>query len=125
MALSSTETEYMGQTMAATTVQWVRNLLKELKIDGIVPKEATIIHADNQGAIKLANTTQYHRRSKHIAVRYHYTRNLIENEVVKLDFKPTEEMMADGLTKPLAGTPFRNFIRMLGLREANSTEGSE
>ena len=106
-------------------MQWIRNLLKEFKINRIVPKKIMIIYTDNQGAIKLANIMQYHHRLKYIAVRYYYTRNLIENEAIKLDFKSTEEMMVDRLIKSLARTSFRNFIRMLGLREANSIEGSE
>ena len=54
VALSSTEAEYMGQTMTATQTMWTRGLLKELQIKGTIPKNATVIFADNQGAIKLA-----------------------------------------------------------------------
>ena len=54
VTLSSTEAEYMRQAMAATQTMWARRLLKELQIKGTVPKNATVIHADNQGAIKLA-----------------------------------------------------------------------
>ena len=53
VALSSTEAEYVGQTMAAT-IMWSRNLLHELQVSGTVPKNATVIYADNQGAIKLS-----------------------------------------------------------------------
>lgn len=69
---------------------WIRGLLKELKIEGVTPEEATVIYADNQGAIKLAENPIFQRRSKHIAVRYHYTRDLIEQKEIKLEYKSTK-----------------------------------
>ena len=115
VALSSTEAEYMGQTMAATQVMWTRGLLKELQIEGTIPKDATVIYADNQGAIKLAQNPIFQRRSKHIAVRYHYTRDLIEQNEIDLEYKNTKEMIADGLTKPLGDIAFKRFVNLLGL----------
>ena len=115
VALSSTEAEYMGQTLAATNVMWVRGLLKELEIEGTVPKGATIIYADNQGAIKLAENPVFQKRSKHIAIRYHYIRDLIKQGDISLEYRSTKEMIADGLTKPLGPIAFKEFIKSLGL----------
>jgi len=115
VALSSTEAEYIGQTMAATSTMWTRNLLKELQIKGAIPETATVIYADNQGAIKLANNPIFQKRSKHIAVKYHYTRDLIQQGEVQLEYKGTTDMIADGLTKPLGPTAFAKFVESLGL----------
>ena len=115
VALSSTEAEYVGQTMAATSVMWSRNLLHELQISGTVPKNATVIYADNQGAIKLAENPIFQKRSKHIAVKYHYTRDLIQTGEIALEYKKTQEMIADGLTKPLGPIAFKEFVKCLGL----------
>lgn len=118
VALSSTEAEYMGQTIAATQTMWTRGLLKELQINGTIPKNTTVIHADNQGAIKLAENPVFQRRSKHIAIRYHYTRDLIEQGEIKLEYQNTKDMIADGLTKPLGASAFEKFVGLLGLTSA-------
>lgn len=66
---------------------WSRNLLQELQIAGPVPKNATVIYADNQGAIKLEENPIFQKRSKHIAVKYHYTRDLILSGEITLQYK--------------------------------------
>ena len=126
VALSSTEAEYVGQTMAATTIMWSRNLLHELQITGTIPKNATVIYADNQGAIKLAENPIFKKRSKHIAVKYHYTRDLIQFGEISLQYKKTQEMIADDLTKPLGPIAFKEFVKHLGLTtEADVTKDLE
>ena len=99
--------------MAATTVIWSRNLLHELQISGTVPKNATVIYADNQGAIKLAENPIFQKQLKHIAVKYHYTRNLIQAGEITLKYKKTQEMIANGLTKPLGPIAFKEFVKYL------------
>ena len=56
---------------------WSQNLLYELQVSGTVPKNATVIYADNQKAIKLAENPIFQKQLKHIAVKYHYTKDLI------------------------------------------------
>lgn len=89
--------------------------VKEIGIEEATPKEATIIYADNQGAIKLAENPVFQKRSKHIAIKYHYTRDLIKQGEIKLEYRPTKEMIADGLTKPLEPIAFLEFRKALGL----------
>ena len=125
VALSSTEAEYMGQSMAATQTMWTRGLLAELQIDGTIPKGATIIYADNQGAIKLAENPIFQRRSKHISIRYHYTRDLIQQGEIKLEYKGTQEMIADRLTKPLDPVAFKKFVDLLGLTSVDTAVSTE
>jgi hypothetical protein len=115
VATSSTEAEYYGQSMAAGEVMWARGLLEELEIEDTFSTNPSTIYADNQGAIKLANNPVFQKRTKHIAIRYHYTRDLIQQGQIKLEFKPTAEMMADGMTKPLGPEKFSKFVKMLGL----------
>ena len=76
----------MGQSDAGSEIVWLRGLLEDL---GVTPNGPTTLYADNQGAIRLANNPENHRRTKHIAVRYHYTRELIENSTLKLVYKET------------------------------------
>lgn len=92
-----------------------RRLPKELKINGTLPKNVTVIYADNQRAISLAENRIFQRRSKHTAVKYHFTRDLIEKGETKLEYKLTKEMVAGGLTKPLWAIAFEKLVGQLGL----------
>lgn len=62
---------------------------------------ATVIFGDNQGAIALAKNPQFHARTEHIAIQYHYVQEITETGLIKIKFIPTLDMIADGFTKPL------------------------
>ena len=62
----------------------------------------------------LANNPENHRRTKHIAVKYHYTQELVENNTLKLACKETRDMLADCLTKPLGWTKFEPVLPHMG-----------
>ena len=110
----------MGQSDAASEAVWIRGLLEDL---GLFPNGPTTLNADNQGAIRLASNPENHRRTKHINVRYHYVRELVENGVVKINYIPTKDMLADALTKPLGPLKFRPLLRQMGLFSKNSALG--
>lgn len=84
--------------------------MNELNVEGTVPDGATVIYADNQGAINLANNPVFQKRTKHIAVKYHYTRDLSGQKEIKLRYQPTKDTIADGLTKPLGPILSRNSL---------------
>jgi hypothetical protein len=114
MILWSIETKYMSQTSTVINVMWARELLNEMSIETTMSdKYSTIIYADNQRAIKLVNNLIFQKRTKHIAVKYYYTRDLISQRVIKLKFKPTAEMIADELIKSLRSIQFKRFINKL------------
>ena len=112
VALSTYEAEYMAQTLAVTEIVWLRGLLDKLDL---LPTGPTIVNADNQAAIWLASNPDYHRRSKYIAVKYHYRREKIKDGTVELNYKPTADMLADSLTKALPLLRFQRFMGLLGL----------
>ena len=122
VALSSCEAEYMAQTEAIKEAIWLREILKELyKVEKDVEQQlvsqASVIYCDNQAAIALAKNPQYHARSKHIAIRYHWQREVIKDGHARLEFIPTGEQVADGLTKALPEKAFKVFRRSLGLED--------
>lgn len=117
---SSAEAEYMGQSAAATNVMWTRGLLKELQIKGANLENVTLIYADNQGAISLANHPTFQKRSKHINIRYYYTRDLIKQGEIELAYRSTHDMIADGLTKQLGPIKFAQFVKGLRLQTVES-----
>ena len=78
--------------------------------------EATIF-CDNNGARKLAENPVFHNRSKHIDLRHHYVREVLENGDVKIVYTPTAEMAADVLTKGLTKQKHTKCLDLLGMME--------
>ena len=71
----------------------------------------TTIYEDNQGCIALAKNPVFHSRTKHIDIKFHFLREKIEEDMMELEYKPTNEMIADGFTKALGRTKTRVFRR--------------
>jgi Reverse transcriptase (RNA-dependent DNA polymerase) len=112
IALSSTEAEYMALCQAAKEALWLQGLLTELGRNNNNPIP---IFVDNQGCMALAKNPQYHQRTKHIDIQHHFIREKVENQQVELHYCPTEDMIADILTKPLSKekhNKFRELMRM-------------
>jgi hypothetical protein len=59
----------------------------------------------------------FHDRLKHIEMRYHYIRDMIQNKVLSTQYVPTAEQTADFFTKPLSLTKFAYFRDKLGIAE--------
>ena len=57
----------------------------------------------------------FHDKSKHIEIKYHYIRDMVKREAVKLQYVAKEEHIADVLTKPLARVKFEYFKENLGV----------
>jgi len=98
VSLSTTESEYIAATSAAKEALWLRTLVAKLfsPIDG-----PTSLLSDNQSAIALAKDQQYHARTKHIDIRFHFIRWVISEGHLSLVYCPTNDMVADTLTKAL------------------------
>ncbi|POM67427.1 RxLR effector candidate protein, partial [Phytophthora palmivora] len=113
VATSSTEAEYMALYNAIQEAVWLRQLLKDL---GYENKGATTIYQDNQGCIALAKNPAYHTRTKHIDIKFHFLREKVESKTVELEYKPTDEMIADGFTKALARDKHNKFVNGLCMK---------
>ena len=64
------------------------------------------VHKDNQSCIKMATGTKFSLRTKHIALKYHHFRSHIKSGRVDIHYRPTDEELADLLTKPLSNEAF-------------------
>ena len=65
--------------------------------------------------MKLSENPVFHDKSKHIEIKYHYIRDMVQRGVVKLQYVATDELIADVLTKPLARVKFDYFREKLGV----------
>ena len=57
----------------------------------------------------------FHDKSKHIEIKYHYIRDMVQKGVVKLQYVVTDEQIADVCMKPLARVKFEYFMEKLGV----------
>jgi transposase InsO family protein len=112
VTLSTAEAEYVAATHASKEAIWLRRFLFEL-----FPLDAspTTLYCDNQAAIKLAIDDNYHARTKHIDIRYHFIRQVIADGTITLIYCPTDEMAADFLTKALPKWKVQTHACTLGL----------
>ena len=101
----------MAATSAACEATWLRKILQDVQQDSKTP---TVIHCDNMSAIAMTKNPIFHSRTKHIEIRYHFIRELVERGEIKMEFCKIEEQLADIFTKPIATKKFIKFRNMLG-----------
>ena len=110
--LLTTESEYVAATYAAKEALWLQSLISQL-FDIVLP--ATTLFLDNQLAIALTKEHQYHAHTKHIDVCYHFIHWIVEEGKIRLIYCPTNEMVANTLTKALPSVKMKHFATALRL----------
>lgn len=112
VALSTTESEYIAASESIKELIWLQMLFKEFfdSGDGI-----PLLSSDNQSAIKLIKNPEFHKRTKHIDIKYHFIRKKFSNGLFELQYVSTTDQVADILTKPLAKDKFVRFRSMIGV----------
>ena len=82
---------------AAKKLYWLTQLLDEMKI----PYETPILRVDNQAAKNVAVNDTSSKRTKHIDVRHHYIRDMVNDNKLKIEYVSTDNMLSDIMTKVL------------------------
>ena len=77
-----------------------------VKINDVPPKIHCTVFEDNSGALELARMPKIRPRTKHINQSYHHFREYVERQEIHIQAAPTEEQLADILTKPLPEISF-------------------
>ena len=108
VALSITEAEFIAACEATKEGVWLQRLVSEVVPDWKPPFK---LMCDNQSAIRLIKNPEFHQRSKHIAVRYHFIRDLYEQGELGIEHLSTDLQLADQLTKAL---PYPRFSELRG-----------
>lgn len=103
VALSTTESEYVAAAEAVKELVWIKQLLGDL-----LPNQniKAVLNVDNQGAIRLIRNPEFHRRTKHIDVRFHFIREKYTDGLFELEYVHTDNQVSDIFTKPLAKDRF-------------------
>jgi hypothetical protein len=97
VVLSSTEAEYIVITESVRQLVWIHNIFNKI---GHEIKHPLLLNCDNQGAMFLAENPAQEGYSKHIAIKYHYICEAVqEHKQLKLFYVPTQDQRADIFTK--------------------------
>ena len=119
VALSTAEAEYVALSSAAQEAFWIQELNSDFGNPQVLP---ILICDDNQSAISMARNPQFHGRSKHINIKHHFIREQVSRNKVRLKYCPTEDMLADTVTKGIAPEKFQRLRRLCGMCKQVSSE---
>lgn len=111
--LSSAEAEYVSLTMATKQAIWLRRILDDL---GEKQKEATTLFCDNKSAIAMSKNPVYHGRTKHINIKHHFIRQMVEDGEIEVKHVGTKDQVADIFNKALPKDKFVYFRELMGMQ---------
>ncbi|KAL5822188.1 hypothetical protein ACOSQ3_024070 [Xanthoceras sorbifolium] len=112
VTLSTTEAEYVAVTEASKEMVWLQSFLEELG----KKQEDNVLYCDSQSAIHLAKNPSFHSRTKHIQLRYHFIRSLLEDGILKLEKISGAQNPADMLTKTVTTDKLKLCSASVGLQ---------
>jgi hypothetical protein len=111
VSLSTTEAEYIAMCEGAKDSVFITQLCKEFCVDYELP----ILWCDNEASICLSKKPGKHNAMKHVDIKYHYTRSLVDANRLVVKHVGTNEQTADIFTKALERVKFEKFRKMLGV----------
>ena len=100
----------MSLTCAAQEVLWMYSFMSEV---GLTHKFPAILHGNNTSPITLTLNTKGHMHAKHIDICHHYIRECVSKGEIKVLHVPSEDNLADILTKPVQRITHQKLIRAL------------
>jgi hypothetical protein len=114
VALSNCEVEYIATSTTATQALWLSKLLAELLGRHV---EVVELKVDSKSALALAKNPVFHKRSKHIRIKYHFIRSCPEDGSIKAEYISSTDQLADILTKSLGKTKFKEIRERINLKQ--------
>ena len=74
-----------------------------------------VVYYNNSSAIDISKNLVQHSKTKHIEIRYHFIRDLVERKIMCLKYVPTERQNANIFTKPLDKSKFETLRQVIGV----------
>ena len=112
VAISSCEAEYVSLALAIQEALFLRQLFIDMW-KPLMNDDPVVVHCDNQGSVALAKNPVFHKRSKHIDVKYHFIRDVVNKNLVQLKYVHSGDNVADVFTKGLGKNLFGRFKQQL------------
>ena len=117
VALSTTEAEFIATTEACKEVLWMKKFLKDIDQN----QKNFTVYCDSQSAIHLSKNSSFHYRTKHIDVRYHWIRDVLDMKLLHIQKIHTDDNGSDMMTKALAREKLVTCRKIAGMSEAYPT----
>ena len=111
MSLSTAEVEYIAAGSCCSQLFWIKKILTDYEIS----QDTMVVYCDNSSAINISKNSVQHSETKHIEIRYHFIRDLVERKIVCLEYIPTERQNVDIFTKPLDRSKFETLRQVIGV----------
>ena len=111
VSLSTAEAEYIEAGNSCSQLVWMKQMLSEYN----VTQEVMTLYCDNLSAINISKNPIQHSRTKHIDIRHHFIRELVEEKIITLEHVTTEKQLADIFTKALDANQFECLRGKLGI----------
>jgi hypothetical protein len=108
---STAESEYIAAGSCCTQLLWLSKMFHDYGLEN----DILTIFCDNTSAINISKNPVQHSLTKHISIRHHFLRDLVEKNIVKLEYIPTENQIADIFTKALDHERFSLLRKSLGM----------
>lgn len=115
VSLSSGEAEYVAASEACKEAVFLMELLNQLGIYKVIKSVKLML--DSTTAMSLCKNPINHPKTKHIRMRYHHIRELVEEGVIVTEWVGTEGQIADPLTKSLPASKLDHVKKLLSLSE--------
>ncbi|MGL6008755.1 MAG: Ty1/Copia family ribonuclease HI, partial [Culicoidibacterales bacterium] len=111
MSRSSTEAELIAVDDVISKILWSKLFIEAQGFD----VTTTVIYRDNTSSMKLEENGKASsgKRTRHLNIKYFYITDLIKRKEVSSEYCPTNDMVADYMTKPLTGAKFFHFRSQL------------
>jgi hypothetical protein len=119
VTLSTTEAEYAAMSEAVREVKFIYQVLQTMNFQVSLPIK---VNVDNIGASFLAENKNTSERTKHVDVRYHFVREMMDENFLNVKFVPTDQNIADIFTKNLDNKKFEYFQKKLGIEAKNKKQ---
>ncbi|KAK2981146.1 hypothetical protein RJ640_028512 [Escallonia rubra] len=114
VAQSSAEDEYVSAAIVTSQAIWLRRIFHDF---GQKQERKTELFCDNKLAIAMAQNPVFNSRTRHIALKYHFIREAIEDGEIELEFCRSEEQVADIFTKALPREMFEELRQDFGVQQ--------
>lgn len=111
-SLSIAEMEYIAAESCCTQVLWMNQTLRDIKVEFNHP---IFIFCDNTSAINISKNPVMYSMTKHIPIKYHFLREQVSNQEVRLEYVPIKEKITNLFTKPLPTNAFERLRQKLGV----------
>ena len=105
MSLSTAEAECIAAGSCCSQLLWIKKVLTDYGIS----QDTMVVYCDNSNAIDISKNSVQHSKTKHLEIRYHFIRNLVERKIVCIEYIPTERQNADIFTKPFDRSKFETL----------------